>query len=194
LRTDQVPSQATVQVLAFPTNGNGLVESAQDIGVAVQAKGPQERCCEKLALAVDANVENVLLVVFKFNPRAAVRNNLGQNEGPARVGLEEHPGRSMQLADDNSLGPVYDEGSVFGHERNIAEVDFLLLDIADRLSFRLAVFVPHDQSHRNLQGDGKCHAALLALLNGVLDVEFYRAPAILAARVVNFVLCAAVSA
>ena len=78
------------------------------------------------------------------------------------------PGRTVQLADDNALGAVHDKGPVFGHERNIAEIDFLLLDIPNALPFRLGVLVPYDESYRHLQRNGKCHASFLAFFHGVL--------------------------
>ena len=41
------------------------------------------------------------------------------------------PGRAVELRDDDPLGPVDDERAVLGHHRDLAEVDLLLLDVAD---------------------------------------------------------------
>ena len=38
----------------------------------------------------------------------------------------------MQLAHDNAFGAVDDKGSLFGHERNFAHVDFVFTDFLDR--------------------------------------------------------------
>ena len=54
------------------------VELAQDLLVRRQAEGAQEDRAEELALAVDADVEDVLLVVLELHPGAAVRDDLGQ--------------------------------------------------------------------------------------------------------------------
>ncbi len=70
--------------------------------------------------------------------------------GLALVMVEKHAGRTVQLADDNPLGTVDDEGTVFGHQRNLAEVDFLLLDITDRLDPRFLVGIPGHQANTNL--------------------------------------------
>ena len=48
-------------------------------------------------------------------------------------GVEEHAGRAVQLADDDALGAVDDERAVVRHQRDVAEVDLLLLDVADGL-------------------------------------------------------------
>ena len=54
------------------------VELAQDRLVGLEAEGPQEDRRRELALAVDADVEQVLLVVLELDPRAAVRDDLGE--------------------------------------------------------------------------------------------------------------------
>jgi len=57
----------------------------------------------------------------------------------AAVVVEQHARRAVHLADDDALGPVDDEGAVVGHERDIAHVDVLLLDIDEALGLGLAV-------------------------------------------------------
>ena len=64
------------------------VELAQDLFVGRQAEGAQEDGAEELALAVDADVEDVLLVVLELHPGAAVRDDLGE-EGVGRFLGEE---------------------------------------------------------------------------------------------------------
>ena len=74
----------------------------------------------------------------------------------------------MQLADDDALGAVDDEGTVLGHQRDFAEVDLLLLHVADRLRAGLLVLVPDDQADDDLDRRGVGHAALVALVDVVL--------------------------
>ena len=49
-----------------------------------------------------------------------------------RVVLEEHAGRTVKLGDDDALRAVDDEGAGVGHERYLAHVDLLLLDVLHR--------------------------------------------------------------
>ena len=58
----------------------------------------------------------------------------------------------MQLAHDDALGAVDDEGAVLGHERDLAEVDLLLLDVPDDLLLARPVGVEDDEPHHDLQG------------------------------------------
>ena len=90
--------------------------------------------------------------------------------GLALVVIEEHAGRAMHLRNDDALGAVDDEGAVVGHERNVAHVDILLLDVLDRLGAGLFVDIEHDQAQRHLERRGVGHAALAALV----DVVFRR--------------------
>jgi hypothetical protein len=57
-----------------------------------------------------------------------------------------------------------------GHERHVAHVDVLLLDVLDRLGAGLLVDIEHDQAQRHLERRGIGHAALAALV----DVVFRR--------------------
>ncbi len=90
--------------------------------------------------------------------------------GLALVVIEEHAGAAVHLRDDDPLGAVDDEGAVLGHQRHVAHVDILLLDVADRARPGILVDVPDDQAQGDLQGCGKGDAALLALI----DIVFRR--------------------
>src|SRR4029079_6053859 len=79
--------------------------------------------------------------------------------------------RPVQLRDNDALGAVDDERAVLGHQRNVAEVDLLLLDVADGLDAGLRVLVPDHEADRHLQRHGVGHAALLALVDVVLQLE-----------------------
>ena len=77
------------------------------------------------------------------------------------------PGRAVHLADHDALGAGDDEGAAGRHQRHVAHVDVLLLDVADRARAGLLVVIPHDQAQRHLQRRGEGHAALLAFLDVV---------------------------
>src|SRR5512146_2927393 len=74
----------------------------------------------------------------------------------------------MELRDDDPLGAVDHEGPVAGHQRNLAEVDFLLLDVLDRAPPVLDV--PDDQLNLDLQRRRIGHPALMAFLDVVLGL------------------------
>jgi len=72
--------------------------------------------------------------------------------GLALVVVEEDARRAVELAHDDPLGAVDDEGAVFGHERDLAEVDLLLLDVPDDLLLARPVGVEDDEPHHDFQG------------------------------------------
>src|SRR6202022_22706 len=80
------------------------------------------------------------------------------------VVIEEHARRTMHLRDDDALGAVDDKGAVHGHERDVAHVDVLLLDVLDRLRAGLLVDIEHDQAQRHLEPRRIGHAALAAFV------------------------------
>ena len=93
---------------------------------------------------------------------------LARRVGLALVVIEEDARRAVQLADDDALGAVDDEGAVLRHQRDLAEVDLLLLHVADRLRAGLFVRVPDHQADDDLDRRGERHAALAALVDVVL--------------------------
>ena len=146
------------------------VEAADDLVGAAQPEGAQEHRGEELPLAVDADVEQVLGVVLELHPRAAIRDDLRDVERLV-FRVEEGARRAVQLRDDDALGAVDDERAVVRHQRDVAEVDLLLLDVADGLHAGLGVLVPDHQPDRDLQRHGVGHAAFLALVDVVLQLE-----------------------
>ena len=121
-------------------------------------------------------MHDVLGVEFDVEPGAAIRDDAGgeqQLAGRMRLALiviEEHAGRTVHLRDDHALGAVDHEGAVHRHERDIAHVDVLLLDVLDGTRAGLFVNIEHDQPQRHLQRRGIGHAALAAFV----DVIFRR--------------------
>ena len=133
------------------------------------AEGAQEHGRVELASAIDADEEQVLVVELEVEPRSAVRDHAGVEEllarrvGLALVVVEEDAGGAVKLGDDDALGAVDDEGPVLSHQRDLTEVDLLLLDVADRLGPSLIVDVPDDQAddHLDRRGEGTPTSATL---------------------------------
>src|SRR6202034_2473599 len=109
--------------------------------VRLHSQRAQENRAQEFALAVDAHVKNVLRVVLELYPRAAVGNDLPEEIAAVVGRLEKHARRTVQLADDYALGAVDDERPVLRHQRNVAEENFLLLDVADRLRAGVGILV-----------------------------------------------------
>ena len=105
----------------------------------------QQRRHRELALAVDADIDDVLGVELEVEPAAAIGDHPGGEEvlaagvGLAAVVVEQHAGAAVHLGNDDPLGAVDDEGAVHRHERHVAHVDVLLLDIDDRLGLGLGI-------------------------------------------------------
>ena len=85
----------------------------------------------------------------------------------AAVVIEEHAGAAMQLRDDDPLGAVDDERAILGHERQLAQVDFLLAHVLDGLLRAARFLVEHHETHLDAQRRRVGEAAQLAFL----DVE-----------------------
>ncbi len=136
----------------------------------------QQRGDRQLPLPVDADVDQVLAVELEVEPGAAIRDHPRGEQvlaGAVRLALvvvEEHAGRAVHLRDDDALGAIDDERAVVGHQRHVAHVDRLFLDVADRARAGVLVHVPHDQAQDDLQRRGIGHAALDALLDVVLGL------------------------
>src|SRR5882762_4353962 len=167
---DEAVGDAPVDLPALDVQLVDAVEGPDDLVGAAQAERAQEDRRQELPLAIDADVQQVLRVVLEFHPGAAVRDDLRHVERLV-LRVEEGARRSVQLRDDDALGAVDDEGAVLGHQRDVAEVDLLLLDVADGLDARLGVLVPDHEADRHLERHGVGHAALLALVDVVLELQ-----------------------
>ena len=152
---------------------DGVVEFGEDV-LARQAERVQQRGHRQLALAVDADVDDVLGVELEVEPAAAVRDDprgeqiLARGVGLAAVMVEQDARRAVHLADDDALGAVDDEGAVHGHERHVAHVHVLLLDIDDRLGLGVGVDLEAGQAQRDAHRRGIGQPALAALVGVVL--------------------------
>ncbi len=160
--------------------GHHVVEGGQDL-LTVHAERIEEGRGRQLAAPVDADIDDVLGVELEVEPRAAVGDHAGGEQQLARgVGLalvvvEEDARRAVHLGDDHPLGAVDDEGALVRHERDVAHVDVLLLDVLDRARAGLLVGLEHDQPQLHLERRSVGHVALDAFLDVVLRLfEFVR--------------------
>ena len=136
-------------------------------------EGFEQHRGRQFATAVDAHKEDVFMIKIEVQPGPPIGDdpgavkNLTAGVGLALVVVKEDTGRAVQLADDDSFSPVNDEGSVFGHERDLAEIDLLLLDITNRLNPGLLVYIPGNQAHPDFDRGSKGHSALMTLVDVV---------------------------
>ena len=182
LAVDQAFGKVPVQVAVAQRDALDLVERAQNFFVRLHAQGAQENRAEEFALAVDADVQNILGVVLELDPRAAVRNDFPEEIAAVVGRFVKHAGRAVQLADDHALGAVDDEGAVVGHQRNVAEENFLFLDVANIFRAGVGILVVNGQTDGDLERGGVGHAALLALVHVVLQLHADRVAALFAER------------
>ena len=147
-----------------------VVEGRQDL-LAVHAEGEEQRRDRDLPAPVDAGVDDVLGVELDVEPGAAIRDDAGREQQLARrvalalVVVEEDARRPVHLRDDDALGAVDDEGAVRCHERHVAHVDVLLLDVLDGLRAGVGVHIEHDQAQRHFERRSEGHAAGAALVD-----------------------------
>ena len=115
-------------------------------------EGAQERRDKKTAAAaalVEVNVEEILLVKLYLNPSAAVRDDAERMKNfPAAVSgfLKTDTRAAMQLADNDALRAVDDEGTAGGNHGNLTHIDFFVLDDA--------VFLAQAELERKRDGVG----------------------------------------
>jgi hypothetical protein len=152
--------------------GNAIVERAENF-FRVEPERIEKRRHRQLAAAVDAHEHDVLRVELEVEPRTAIGNDARCEEqlaGGMRLALvviEENARAAVHLRNDDALGAVDHEGAVLGHERHVAHVDVLLLDVLDGLRAGILVHLEHDQPQCHLERRSESHAALLTFLNVV---------------------------
>ncbi len=176
----QARGHVPVQLLVLDGELVDAVEGAQNLLVGLQAERAQEYRAVELALAVDADIEQVLVVVLEFHPASPVGDDLAQVVALRRDLLEEDARRPVQLRNDHALGPVDDERPILGHQRHFTEEDFLFLDVAHGPHAGFGVLVEHRQPDGDLERSGVGHAAFLALRHVVLELQAHRVAAAVA--------------
>src|SRR5216683_116289 len=161
------------ELLAVENDDVFFVEVVEQILGGHPERAQQHRR-RKFAPPIDPHEQNVARVEFIIDPAPAIGNHAGRVEQfagrmrPSLVVLEEDPGRTMKLRDDYPLGAVDHEGAVAGHQRNLAEIDLLLLHVLDRAA--AALDVPDDELNLDLDRRGVGHTALMAFLDVVLGL------------------------
>ncbi len=156
----------------------GGVEGIED-GLVIQTDGAQDGRRRQFAAAVDAHMHDVFRVELEIQPRATVGDDPRAIEEFTRrvrlamVMVEEHARRTVHLRHDHTLGAVDGEGTVLGHERNVAHVHVLLLDVLDLAGAGIGIHHPDDQAQRYAQRRSEVDATLTALIHVVFrTVEF----------------------
>src|SRR5207302_7687 len=81
-----------------------VVKRPQNFGVGLEAQRAQKYGAVELPLAVDADVEQVLVVVLKLHPTAAIGNDLAEEVALRVDAFEEDARRAMQVGNDAALG------------------------------------------------------------------------------------------
>src|SRR5262249_32315611 len=130
-------------------------------------------------------------LVFKLDPRSAVRNNFSEVIALAWRRFKKYPRAAMQLADNNAFRTVDDERTVFRHQRDYAEINFLLLDIANGLRTGIRILIEDREPDDDLQGSSVGHAPLLTLRHVVLEIQLDRITAFVAESDLVLIRCAA---
>src|SRR5690606_38779407 len=132
-------NQLQAQGLAFHVENVGIVKRFQDFFGTVIQRTKKYRS-RQFAATVDTHEYGILRVELEVKPGAAIRNDargvqqLARAVSLATVVIKEYAWGAVQLGDDYTLGTVDDEGAVLGHQGDFPHVDFLLLDILDRLA------------------------------------------------------------
>src|SRR3569833_2239952 len=180
LQADQAVIHLPLQLRILHVDLRDAVERAENLLVGFEAEGAQEDRTVEFTLAVDADVQQVLVVVLDLNPASAVRNVLAEEVALRGNALEEHARRTVQLADNDALGTVHDERSVVRHQRDFAEEDFLFVDVADALGSGLGVTRINREPDGDFERRGIGHATLFALRLIVLELQADRIAALVA--------------
>ena len=74
----------------------------------------------------------------------------------------------MHLRNDDTLGTVDDKGTFVRHQRNIAHINVLFLDVVDRTGTGGLVNIPDNQTQRGFDRRGIGHVAFDAFVNVIL--------------------------
>ena len=83
----------------------------------------------------------------------------------AAVVIEKYAWRAVHLRDNHPFGTIHDKGTVGCHQRHVAHIDILLLDVADGPRTGHFVLFPHLKAQGHFQRRRIGQAALLAFLD-----------------------------
>ena len=126
-----------VSLILFNGGFNALVvaEEVKYLGVAAHSEGADKGGYGKLAVFVDAHIENVVNIGFIFQPRASVGDNGGRIKlltGFVVIHFIVNARRTNELRNDNALGAVDYKGAARSHQRKITHKDVALFNFARR--------------------------------------------------------------
>ena len=117
---------------------------------------------------VESDVDYIVGIIFKFDPRTAVGYN-PRREKPPSTGMnlvrEDDTRRTVQLTDNNALSAIYNECSRIGHERKFTHVNVLLSYIHYTFGTCFFIFLLNNEFDFYLQGGSVCHPSFLTLQN-----------------------------
>ena len=102
-------------------------EIVADFLVGTQTQSTQENGNRDLAVFIDTHIENVVGVVFIFQPGTAVGDHGGAEQ--FLTGLVVHAGRTDQLRNNDALRAVNHKGAAVGHQGELAHEYFGFLDL-----------------------------------------------------------------
>ncbi len=161
-------NQLHLQLVVANFEDDFLKEQVKDLlsGVVQRTQDDGRR---QFTATVDTHEQVVLRIEFEVQPGTTVRNDarviqhFTRRVGFTFVGVKEDARTTVQLRNDNTLSTVDNKGTVVGHERNFAHVDFLFFNVFNG-AFRRFALVDH-QTQFYAQRCGIGHATDLTFLN-----------------------------
>ena len=138
--------------------------------------GLQENRYRHFSPSVDPHIKQILGVEFQVQPGspdgddARGIDQLSAGKRFPFVMVKKDPGGPVQLADNDPFRAVDGKGPVFRHQGDLAEIDFLFLDVPDLLLIGTRIAVEYNQTDDNLQGRRIGHPLLHAFLEVVANV------------------------
>ena len=144
----------------------GEIEEIEDLLIRLKANSTQQGRHRELLLTVDVGIHDIVDVRSELDPRALERNDTCRVELRAvgvRARAKEHPGRTVELRDDDSLSPINDKRTRLRHVRDVAQEDILHYGAEV-----LVVGVGTRQLQLRLEGDAIGQTSAQAFLDSVL--------------------------
>ncbi|MND83910.1 hypothetical protein D3C80_757860 [compost metagenome] len=145
--TQTLRNQLHLQLVVANFKDHFFEEQVKDLLSGVIQRAQDDRC-RQLTTTVDTDKQVVFRIEFEVQPGTAVRDDtcviqdLTGRVSLTFVTVKEDARATVQLRNDNTLSTVDNKGTVVGHERNFAHVDFLFFDVFNG-AFRRFTLVDH---------------------------------------------------